>query len=65
MFLFVTDVESKTKNVKQEWLLAFQDKILTHKNFKRTLFITENNSNTICKLFGVFPLIKLQTNTLQ
>ena len=51
------------KNLKQEWLLqvlAFWNKIKTHKRFKRMLFIqTKHNM----QIFRVIPFIKLQNDT--
>ena len=48
---------NKNKNLKQEWLLAFLNKIQTRKWFKRTLIYYDTDTQYIqCKFSRYFPL---------
>ena len=47
--------------MKQEWLLAFENKIQTRKRFNERLFIMKLKHNLL--IFGVIPLVKRQNNT--
>ena len=59
----VTCLEGKRiKNLNQERLLAFQNKIQTHKRFKRTLFIRTKTQHANFRGTSLYQATKLRLN---
>ena len=58
MFL---DKKKKKKNLKQEWLLAFSNKIQTHKRFKRMLIYYDIDN--MVQIFREIPFFRPQNDT--